>query len=383
MSLAKIVILGPSGGRRVEAIEQAARRHGVDTVLTVNYADLARSADALAEVLSPDTWLRYESPDGDLDAFRALYGAGASISEERGYSVLHGAALQDVLETPGSLGAPAQLAFGLDALLSQAQRIARCSGARLSADSGEISLSYDKTACNKRLGDDGVSVPKALKAPDCYDELMTQLRSIPGRRLFLKLRHGSGAAGTIALAAGPGGRMTGYTPLILAAPKDLRSTKKIRKVTDPDEMCAIVSMLLPLGIHVEPWVPKAGIAGGTCDLRHVQVRGHPPFSVLRISRHPITNLHLDAERAPADRLWQRMAPDHKADIATTTAKVLKVFPGTQMLALDVAVLNDYRRHVVLEVNAFGDHLRRMTVNGSTPQDQQVVRMQEMMNHASA
>jgi hypothetical protein len=58
---------------------------------------------------------------------------------------------------------------------------------------------------------------------------------------------------------------------------------------------------------VEEWVPKAGIADHTFDLRIVTIAGQPRHTVLRLSKAPMTNLHLGAHRGALQEVRSRMA----------------------------------------------------------------------------
>ena len=43
-----------------------------------------------------------------------------------------------------------------------------------------------------------------------------------------------------------------------------------------------------------------------------------------------------------------------------------------MVGVDAAILVGDRRHAVLEVNAFGDHVKGVTYRGFTPQEWQII-----------
>ena len=323
--------------------------------------------------------MRFESPDEDPAAFRALYDAGRDIAEEHGYPVLTSACLSEACGG-SAIGSPAQLAFGLEALLLQAAALAKERGAFLSADPAEIALCYDKHDCNSHLMNHGIAVPRALTPPARLDDLLDEICATAGRRAFLKINHGAGAAGTIALALGPSGRLAAYTALIRDRGA-LHATKRVRRISDRAEIRDLVEALIPLGLHAERWVPKAGVDGKSVDLRLVATRSGAPFPVLRMSDTPMTNLHLDAVRAPAARLFDRMPPAAVEAIFATAANVMRLFPGTAMLGLDIAVHTDLTRHSVLEANAFGDHVRNVTIDGETPQDRQIREIEQRMQHA--
>ncbi|MHA3916395.1 STM4014 family protein [Halovulum sp. GXIMD14793] len=352
----RIIVLGAGAGRRFEAFEAAVRRAGVSDVVPVIYGQ--------RPTLRAGDWLRFDSPDESAAAMQAVYDAGAGRAAEQGFPL------------PDSvLGSSAQLAFGLQAL----QRDAMQPGICVTASPDEIALCYDKTACAAHLKTRGIPVPQVFAAPACFDELMALLRV--EKRLFLKQRYGAGATGTIALMAGPRGQVIGHTAMILND-ADPRYGKRVQKVDDHTTLRKMFDLLQPLGLHVERWIPKAGLDGRSCDLRIVAIRNAPPFAVLRLSRSPITNLHLDAMRAEAEALFSLMDAAQVEAIWETVRKVQAAFPGSLSVAPDIAVRADLRSHVVLEVNAFGDHIRRMTIDGRTPQDWQVRQMLAEMSHAA-
>jgi len=298
VSLRKIVVLGPSQGRRLAALHDAAERQGGLAVEAVGYAEFVADPAQLAQSLGPGVWLRFDSPDEDPAAFRALYTAGAQQAEEQGYRVLSGA---DLTAACGgsAIGSPAQLALGMEGVLRKAAKIGAEAGAVLSADPGEVALCYDKRACAAHLTGHGLATPMPVEPPVDFDDLIETLRQTKGRRVFLKLRHGSGAAGTMALALGPNDQIAGYTALTEHGGQ-LHATKRVRRISNRSEVKAMVQALIPLGLHLEVWVPKAMVEGKTVDLRLVTTRTAQPFAVLRMADTPITNLHLDAARG-ADR----------------------------------------------------------------------------------
>ena len=347
--------MGSGPGRRFDAFKAAADRAGVNNVVPLRYGETA--------TLQNGDWLRFESPDESEAAMQAVLDAGQGEAQRQGYP------------TSGTaLTAPAQLAFGLRAL----QKRAAQPGLRLSATPDEIALCYDKTACSAHLKAQGIPVPQVFAPPTSFDALMDLVRA--EKRLFIKQRFGAGAAGTMALRAGPNGQVIAHTTLMPHS-SGPRFVKRVQKVSALSDLRAMFNVLCPLGLHVERWVPKAGVNGRTCDLRIVSVRAAPPFAVLRLSGGPITNLHLDAERASADALLELMPADSVEALWRTVRKVHAAFPNSVTVAPDIAVTADLRNHVVLEVNAFGDHIRKMTIEGRTPQDWQIQHMMNETAHA--
>lgn len=348
MTTTRVVVLGSGPGRRFNSFQVAANRAGVQDVIPVAYGQVPD--------LRPGDWLRFDSPDESDAAMRAVFKAGASEARRQGYPIMN-----------SIHASSAQLAFGLRALQQAAWR----PGVQMTTTPEETALCYDKTVCAAHLKARGVPVPRVFPAPTSFDELLALLRR--ETRLFVKQRFGAGAAGTMALMAGPKGRVIAHTTLQPTV-NGPRFVKRVQKVSDIDHLRGLFDYLHPLGIHVERWVPKAGVEGLACDLRIVAIQEAPPFAILRRSRSPITNLHLDAERGHADALFAMMPRKSIDALWETVHKVQAAFPDSLTVAPDIAVTTDFRNHFVLEVNAFGDHIRRMTIDGRSPQDWQVRRM---------
>ena len=352
----KVVVLGSGPGRRFDAFKAAAKRAGLRDVIAMPYGQTPQ--------LRSGDWLRFESPDESESAMQAVLDAGKTEADRNEFPF-----------SSAALTASAQLAFGLRSL----QQDAMLPGVHVTATPDEIAMCYDKTACAAYLAGKGIPVPKVFAAPDTFDALLALLRK--ETRLFVKQRFGAGAAGTMAFMAGPNGRVLAYTTLS-SNDHGIRFEKRVNKIDNIEDLRAMYEFLLPLGIHVEKWIPKAGVKGRTCDLRVVATRNSPAFAVLRLSRGPITNLHLDADREAASALFTLMSPDRVNALWDTVKKTQAAFPNSLTVAPDIAVTTDFRHHVVLEVNAFGDHIRNMTIEGKTPQDWQVQQMIKESSNAA-
>lgn len=90
-------------------------------------------------------------------------------------------------------------------------------------------------------------------------------------RVFVKPAHGSSAAGVIALAVAPG-RVQAVTT-IEHTPDALFNSLRVRRYSDEAEVAEIVDRLTPEGLHVERWLPKAGLGDRVIDVRVLVVAG--------------------------------------------------------------------------------------------------------------
>ena len=371
-----IVVLGPASGPRHDAFAAACiERNGV-APRNLSWTRFLADPSTLAEWLGPDTYLRIDTPDQDPVALAALYRAGAAA----GVDIIAGddeAALAE-----GLIGAPTQLAAGIVAGIGAAEAIATARRATISTSAADAALAFDKRATLVRLAAAGIPTPRALPDVTGFDALVAAMANAGTSRVFVKLRHGSAAAGMVALARA-GTRWLAVTTAALDSDGRIRATRAVRRLDDRTAIAALIDRLAPLGLHVETWLPKIGIAGRVADLRLVAVEGGAIYPVLRTSRHPMTNLHLGGDRAPVAPLIARIGEAAWAAVLASARATARLFPASHALGIDIAVLADGRRHAVLEANIFGDFVKELSIDGLSPHAAQVKRIHARLDARAA
>jgi hypothetical protein len=191
-------------------------------------------------------------------------------------------------------------------------------------------------------------------------------------RVFVKPAYGSSASGVLALAVrGADVRATTSVEVVRAGPETrLFNSLKVRTYHDEDDVATIVDMLAADGLHVERWFAKAALDARVVDLRVVVVAGRPTHLVVRASRSPMTNLHLGGARGDLDALRRAAGAQLDAALATCAA-VGRCFAASHQVGVDLMFSSDWRRHAVAEVNAFGDLLPGLLVDGRDTYDEQL------------
>jgi hypothetical protein len=376
-----IVVLGAASGPRAEAFASALAKLGRPAAHFLSYAQFVESPERLATLLGPNGLLRFDTPDRDPADLAALYALGLEEAKRQRIATLEGEALAHAVTTKGLIGSPAQLAFGLARALAQAATIARTCGARLLAEPGDIAAAFDKSRASERLEVSGIPVARRLGDIADADELLERMSAACLRRVFIKLRYGASAAGMTAFALGPAGRMVAYTTATFGAQGELYATRAVRRLDDRRQIVRLIDDLAFLGLHVEAWLPKAGVSERTADLRVIVIGGKPVFNVMRMSRHPMTNLHLGGTRASPEPLRQRVGEAAWSAMIESCAAAARAFPSCFMLGIDAAILADDRSHAVFEVNAFGDHVKGVTFDGCTPQEWQILQYSRLAEAA--
>ncbi len=218
----------------------------------------------------------------------------------------------------------------------------------------------------------------------CAEELLTCMQEQHVSSVFLKPVNGSGAAGVTAFRFQPStGRMVAYScalPVdgtteltqnadimcttandsvcINAAPAagfvPLVNTKKLRTFTDKSIIFPLLDSLLSLGCIVERWYPKADFEGFSYDLRGVFQEGRLDFLLARLSKGPITNLHLNNHPLEANRLG---LPGRVMDeIGELCSKAMDCYPGLKSAGIDILLERGSLKPRIIEMNGQGDLL---------------------------
>lgn len=302
--------------------------------------------------------VRLESAGRDFEVHRRFLLRGAMRSVEPAYSSWPEAEMRGLVSDPGRIFATRQWYLGWRAMLEEVAAAAASVDATFWNHPAEIAVMFDKPACHRVLDRVGVPVPEALSAPGSLDELRAVMEAKRWRRVFLKPSHGSAASGVAALAV-DAGRLRLHTAVELGGDQHetrLYSTRQLRLYEDTAEIRRVVDALCRERLHVERWIPKAGLAGRTADARVVVIDGRACHLLLRLAAGPITNLHLGAEKAGEDLLARTAGPGAVALLRMTAERAAACFPRSRSIGVDLALTPDFRRAFVLEVNAFGDLL---------------------------
>lgn len=364
-SVRACLVLGDPRLNRTQRFMHAARAEGLP-IESMPYSQILGGGTDWPERLA-NRWVRLESPGRDVEVEQALLVRGAALEVEPACSRIPAAALGGWRRDPGLLFATRQWFFGWRNLLEEIARAGTPRNAAFLNSPDEIVAMFDKPACHGRLARAGVPVPAALPPPASFDDLMDRLRTAGWSRAYLKTSHGSGANGVVALAFA-GTRIQAHTAIEVVAQGDvtrLYSTRRERVYRDAATVRRLVDALCRERVHVEAWVPKAGIAGRTADVRVVVIAGQASHLMGRLALGTITSVHLDGTmKATEDLLRRSMGEKTIALLRATAEKAAACFPASLSVGVDLAVTPAYRRAYVLEMNAFGDLLEDVSWNGA-------------------
>ncbi|MGJ7901485.1 STM4014 family protein [Lysobacter sp. 1R34A] len=353
-------MFGPRASRRVQGLQQALRERGLAAAEVVDYQALLSEPERAAEAIAGHrgALVKLESP-GEAPALHA-----ALI--ERGWQ-RHGATgpAPHALEH-GELAHQHYWYAGFADLL----RALPADAAYLNPPD-DIACMSDKLVCQQRCIGAGVEVPPLLGPVEGYEHLRERLHDAGCDQVFVKARYGSSGAGVLAYRRNRAGRELAYGSAELADSGGrvrIFNSLRPRRYTDGRDIARLVDLLALQGAYAERWIakPRAPDAhGGHYDLRVVALDGQARQRVARISRGPLTNLHLGNRRGATEAWFDCVAMQA---LEAATARAAGAFPRSRMIGFDL-ILRE-RRSWLLEANAFGDLLPNLLWRGrDTYQDQ--------------
>lgn len=259
-----------------------------------------------------------------------------------------------------SLGELNRLADGYIQQLERLDRLAQTHKISFLNTPSVIAGVLDKQMCKTRLHQAGLPVPEAVGWSVCPDggkftveQLFEEMRRQQIHQVFIKPMKGSGAAGVSALRWQPHtGRMALYTCALIQEDLALVNTKCLWRFTKTEEIFALLGRILELGCVVERWYAKADHQGFSYDLRAVVQDGELDFLLGRLSKGPITNLHLNNHPLEVSALG--LPEQLLEDIAQLCQKCIAVYPGLRIAGIDLLLEKGSMRPRIIEMNAQGD-----------------------------
>jgi glutathione synthase/RimK-type ligase-like ATP-grasp enzyme len=264
----------------------------------------------------------------------------------------------------------------------------------------DILVMFDKRICWTHLNQHNIPLPKAFLNVESFDHLKQVINENEMSKVFVKLAHGSSASGVVAFSClldkiieesnnqvitrqsltgttrtttVTTGRFpytaVGTTSVELERNRqnptqfNLYNSLKIRRYTEDNDLRDIINTLCGEKVIVEEWVPKAKYETRNFDLRIVVINGDPQHFVVRTSNSPMTNLHLGNARGDNQvflKLINQYAPGSWERVKATCSRLAReCFPESCYMGVDVLISKDFKEHVILEVNAFGDLIPRI------------------------
>jgi len=375
-------ILASAGDPRVTAFQLALKKQQQPAATVLSYLDLIQSSDnTVAALGQAPCILRIDSTGRCQQTYRQLLIKGGAVLQANQQAALSPSQVNQQCKEKGRIIAPQQLYAGYHAVLSLLNsQLNTLNTVQLMNHPSDILLAQDKVSCHQHLSHHSVPVPQSLGHIQNYDQLREVMQQLNIPRIFIKQRHSSAASGIIALETS-GSKIQVKTTIEtnLRANNELAlfNTRRLRHLNNEADIATLVNSLCTLGVHVERWIPKAQVSGLNVDLRILMIKGKACHKVLRLSKTPMTNLHLLNQRDSADTLKQKMTTQAWDAMINSCEKAAQCFPQSLYVALDVVVSIGLKKHAIIEVNALGDFLKDTYYQGFSPQELEIASLAEV------
>ena len=386
----KFVIIGSQRNRRIQFWQDALKRCGLPEARLVDYSDLIDGKESLENLLDSQTIARFESPEKNFMLEQAIIAAGANLETAGTHQKISAVDALKLEFDKGRIYYPRQWYLGWRQLLHQWGNFGTNYGEWIKNTSGngqawmmnhpeDIIQMFDKRICHdlftnshlmgnivrksgKQSCQTEIPIPRSLGKINSYDQLREQMQLQNYNRVFVKLAHGSAASGVVAYRISSKGEsaITTVERVRENGKTILYNSRKIRNYMQREEIADIINILCKEGVQVEEWLPKAKLHNRPFDLRVVAINGEARHTVVRLGKSPMTNLHLGSDRLPGEAFFQKVGDENWQAMKQTCEAAAALFPNSLYCGIDLLVYPDFRRHAILEINAFGDLLPGMT-----------------------
>ncbi|OUL28896.1 STM4014 family protein [Nostoc sp. 106C] len=363
-----ILIANPEN-RRVSFLQQVIAHFNLPPATVVDYADLIAGKQTLEQFNAPNTIIRFDSPEKNFDIDKAIIALGFNVSDNGQHQRISSREATELEFDKGRILYPRQWYLGWRYLLGTWETLfsplLSCREGYFMNHPQDIAVMFDKPACHEIFSRHSIPVPRSLGKIYNYDHLREQMQTQRIERVFVKLSHGSAASGVVAYRANS--RFESAITTVERVRENgqtlLYNSRKIRHYTHYEEIADIINILTAEGVQVEEWLPKAHLQGCGFDLRVVVINGEAQHIVVRLGKSPMTNLHLGNERGDSEEFLTKLGAENWEIMKQTCEQVAALFPNSLYCGVDLLILPDWKTHVILEINAFGDLLPGILWNG--------------------
>lgn len=214
---------------------------------------------------------------------------------------------------------------------------------------------FDKTRTCAKLAAADVPVPEwrdgNTMSPD-VTVFPRQVRDLGWPTTYVKLNTGSSATGIVVVTHPSEGESFGVTTLA-AIEGQFYNSRLVRRLEGLFGLLQPLAFIRHEGAIVQRGIPMAQIDGQNFDVRVVCVNAKPAAVIFRLSPHPMTNLHLGGRRGDYELCRAAIPTREWLDALDHCAGAAACFDSV-IAGVDLLFERGFRRHYVLEVNAFGD-----------------------------
>ena len=378
------IVIGNIENKRISLLKESLSGSKIDSVDFVHYNDIVFDIPRLEKYLKTNNVIRLEAPGQNFDLTKNLLMLGSGTVSHK-YHFIPKTKINSLRNERGRQLYPYQWFEGYKSFLLQLKNFISSINDReivFMNDPLDISLMFDKPACQKKLSENGIPIPYITGKFEDYESLIKILEIYKTTKVFIKLPSGSSASGIAAYFND--GRNEYLTTTMEMNRKNtgiaFYDSRKIRTYTDKKDIIDIAGWFSRENAHTELWLEKKMFDGKEFDMRLLIINGFIYHGILRSSDSPFTNLHLGNLRYVINEEIKSFLPWKQ--IEDICRKIGDMFPDSFYCGVDIMITPDNTPYV-LELNAFGDHLNGIYLNNETTHDTELrILLNEWNNNKS-
>lgn len=368
----QFLLLSNPENRRSHFFQKALAKQGYPAAKQLSWQDLLSTNVDWGRLLTDVDAVRVESPGENFEAGRLLLVLGANHPQLRTSDRLSAAEAAQLSEDYGRIQFLEQQHLGFELALELIQKQLRAfPNIRLMNSIESIRLSFDKIKCHQYLTSKAINMPKAIYGIGNYEALRMEMSRQGWSRVFIKPNGGSSASGVLAYRVqGKREQLISSVEMVLDSnsygEREWRyyNALKVRKYEETTAIQRIINFISKESVLVEQWIPKATLPEqGVFDFRILVIDGKAMHTVVRTSHSPMTNLHLGNQRGDLEAVLELIGMDSWQLICKLAEDAVSLMPAMHYAGVDIMLSNNYKRAYLLEVNAFGDLLPNVLLNG--------------------
>ncbi len=366
------LVIGNPENRRVKLFVDALRRKGAPAAKVLSYESLLADIDLLKRLPS-SVVVRLDSPGENFAVERQLIARGADTADKQ-FSWISAKDAVALDADEGRIRCMHQWYCGYRSLLASIEETLG-SSATFYNHPAAVQTMFNKRECHRILRENDIPTARLLGDLHSYDAMIELMEEQRCSRVFVKPVSGSSASGVLAIARS-GNKVKAHGSVLArdaGRQMNLYNTLRIQQYRTEDELRPVVDQLALEDCIIEQWLPKASISRRMFDFRVLVIKGKATHVVARLSRSPMTNLHLGNERGELAELKALLGVDSWHRMLACAEDAAGCFPLAFYVGVDIMVTRAFSPYV-LEVNAFGDLIPRVLSNGLSTYECEVEEM---------
>lgn len=344
------LIIGDNKGRRIKTFTDCLSEEKNLSYFVLDWIELLEEPGILEKFLKKSNIVKIEPPEKNTEIYEKFlkYGRGA---EKILFNENKTGKNADIIKAPGVwFDGVKNVFWKMNRIFENYKKT------YIMCNIKEALIMMDKKETYEYLAGHGKNfyLPERTKDFQNYEEFFETVKNSRTAKYFIKLRCGSGSTGVLAYSYNS--RLNEekiFTSLNYSEEsgrKDFYSTYRVKMYTDKKVIENMINWVIENGAHIEKWIPKLTFEEYGFDTRVFVADKNAEYMLSRLSRSPVTNLHLKNMRKESETF---MGAEELKLLKTASEEVMEIFSESLYAGIDVLLSNNLKPYII-DVNPFGD-----------------------------